>query len=61
MTGDATIADPVCDKSPFHSVVTDTLERVKQLSAEAKSETPLYFRDDENSRLLAGSPRSPKA
>ena len=34
MTGDATTADPVCDKSPFHSVVTDTIERVKKISAE---------------------------
>jgi hypothetical protein len=41
--------------------VTDTLERVRQLSTETHSTTPLFFRDDENSRLLAGNPRSPLA
>jgi pyrroloquinoline quinone biosynthesis protein E len=61
MTGDASTADPVCDKSPHHTVVTDTLERVKKLSAETHSGTPLFFRDDENSRLLAGNSRSPLA
>jgi pyrroloquinoline quinone biosynthesis protein E len=61
MSGDAAIADPVCDKSPHHSVVTDTLERVRKLSAQTETGTPLFFRDDENSRLLAGNPRSPLA
>ena len=38
-----------------------TIERVKKISAEIQSGSPLLFRDDENSRLLAGNPRSPLA
>jgi pyrroloquinoline quinone biosynthesis protein E len=61
MTGDATTADPVCDKSPYHSVVLDTIERARELAATGDSGLPLFFRDDENSRLLAGGPKSPPA
>jgi pyrroloquinoline quinone biosynthesis protein E len=61
MTGDASIADPVCDKSPFHSLVTDTIERARSLAAGKSPESSLFFRDDENSRFLAGNPKSPSA
>ena len=60
MTGDATKADPVCDKSPFHSVVTDAVESARKAAASSEP-GPLFFRDDANSRLLAGSHRSPPA
>jgi pyrroloquinoline quinone biosynthesis protein E len=61
MTGDATTADPVCDKSPYHSVVTDTIERAREIAASEESGLPLFFRDDANSRLLAGSHKTPPA
>src|SRR5262249_19794318 len=61
MTGDATHADPVCDKSPFHSVVTNTLERVRKLAAGIETEQPLYFRDDANSLALTAEAKTPRA
>jgi len=33
MTGDAANADPVCDKSPLHGLVTDAIERARKLGA----------------------------
>ena len=61
MTGDAANADPVCDKSPFHGLVTDAIESARKAALSENSEKPLLFRDDANSRLLAGSHRSPGA
>jgi pyrroloquinoline quinone biosynthesis protein E len=61
MTGNAANADPVCDKSPSHGLVLDAIERARQTAALNAPESPLFFRDDENSRLLAGNPRSPSA
>jgi pyrroloquinoline quinone biosynthesis protein E len=58
MTGDPANADPVCDKSSFHGLVTDAVERAQSLQAAGVPEPPLLFRDDANSRLLAGSHRS---
>jgi pyrroloquinoline quinone biosynthesis protein E len=57
MTGDATNADPVCDKTPYHSLVTDTIERARIIGESADPAAGLLFRDDENSRLLAGAQR----
>ena len=49
---DAAAADPVCDKSPLHGVVTEIVDRAQrtQVVAEAK---PLLFRDPRNSKELA--------
>ncbi len=51
LTGDATNADPVCDKSPHHDVITRLVEKAQkpQLPAGAK---PILFRDDRNSKAL---------
>jgi pyrroloquinoline quinone biosynthesis protein E len=48
LTGDAANADPVCDLSPHHHVVTTAVER-----ARGSSVAPLVFRSDANSRRLA--------
>ena len=54
MTGDATNGDPVCDKTPYHSMVTDTIERARIIGESKDPAAGLLFRDDENSRMLAG-------
>jgi pyrroloquinoline quinone biosynthesis protein E len=52
MTGDATNADPVCDKSPHHHLV---LEAVARAEAPVVNERPvLIFRDARNSRTIVG-------
>jgi pyrroloquinoline quinone biosynthesis protein E len=43
LTGDAANADPVCDLSPYHSVVTEAVARAD--AAPAALERPLIFRD----------------
>jgi len=52
LTGDATRADPVCDLSPDHHLITDAVARAQspQRSVEVK---PIVFRDDRNSRALS--------
>ncbi len=47
LTGNAANADPVCDKSPYHHVITDLIEQGPSASAREK---PLIFRNDVNSR-----------
>jgi PqqA peptide cyclase len=49
LTGDAANTDPVCDLSPAHSRVLDAIARAQAAGAEK----PLYFRDDDNSRVLS--------
>ena len=62
MTGDAANADPVCDKSPLHSLVTDAVGRAaKGLSSPPKLGGELFFRDDANSLSLAGDKKQPSA
>jgi pyrroloquinoline quinone biosynthesis protein E len=51
LTGEAENADPVCDLSPHHHVVTEAVERAREPIVETK---PIMFRDDRNSRRLAG-------
>jgi pyrroloquinoline quinone biosynthesis protein E len=51
LTGDAANADPVCDLSPHHHLVT---EAVDQASRQHVGERPLLFRDPRNSRTLSG-------
>ena len=54
LTGDAANADPVCDKSPYHHVVTEQIERVAELAGTSQFETkPLVFRNMKTSRKLA--------
>ena len=45
LTGDAANADPVCELSPHHHLVTEALERAERRGAQLPSEQPLVFRD----------------
>lgn len=53
LTGDAANADPVCDLSPYHHLVTEAVERA---SRQEIGEKPLLFRDPRNSRKLSDCP-----
>ncbi|ORU92308.1 MAG: pyrroloquinoline quinone biosynthesis protein PqqE [Cycloclasticus sp. symbiont of Poecilosclerida sp. M] len=48
LTGDATNADPVCDLSPLHHLVTDAIEQAAMTAAEK----PLVFRNSKNSKVF---------
>jgi len=51
LTGDAANADPVCDKSPYHHLVTEAVARADK---PAVVEKPLlFFRDAKNSRAIS--------
>lgn len=51
LTSDATNADPVCDKSPFHKQLLDDVERIALLADQKGSiEKPLIFRNMKNSK-----------
>jgi len=54
LTGDPANADPVCDLSPQHHLVTEAVARARDAKVQAK---PIVFRDDRNSRMLVA--RSP--
>jgi pyrroloquinoline quinone biosynthesis protein E len=61
LTGDAALADPVCDKSPHHALITRAVERARQAGA-GVTKPVLFYRDDENSRRLSRkSERAPIA
>jgi pyrroloquinoline quinone biosynthesis protein E len=53
LTGDAASADPVCDKSPHHALITRAVERARQAGAGVETKPVLFYRDDENSRTLS--------
>jgi pyrroloquinoline quinone biosynthesis protein E len=59
LTGDATNADPVCDLSPYHHVVTDAVKEAQQSRPTRETKPIVIFRDDKNSREL--SKRAEKA
>lgn len=50
LTGDAANADPVCDLSPHHHLVTEAVARAGRTHVEEK---PLFFRDHRTSRAIA--------
>lgn len=59
LTGDAANADPVCDLSPHHHLVTDAVAKAAQPQPQAQAqagaaveEKPLVFRTDHNSSTL---------
>ncbi len=62
LTGDATNADPVCDLSPHHHLVTEAVERADRPTLPANVK-PIVFRDDRNSRALTAKakPTTPVA
>jgi pyrroloquinoline quinone biosynthesis protein E len=53
LTGEAASADPVCDKSPHHALITQAVERARQTGTGAETKPVLFYRDDENSRALS--------
>ena len=53
LTGDATNADPVCDKSPHHEALHNDVKRIDKLSGNKDFESkPLIFRNMKNSKDL---------
>ena len=55
LTGDAANADPVCDLSPHHGLVTDAVaraDRAQPAAGLASTEKPLVFRSPRNSAAL---------
>ncbi len=64
LAGDATAADPVCDKSPQHSVVENAVELAQRPVSDSQStlteatEKPLVFRDPKASRDIIDNNRS---
>ena len=56
LTGDAANADPVCDLSPHHHLVTEAVAQAELLAAAAPAgaprEQPLVFRTPRNSSRL---------
>jgi len=57
LTGDAANADPVCDKSPHHALVTQAVERAQATRPAVGTKPVLFFRDDKNSRALSEATR----
>ncbi|MEC5404538.1 pyrroloquinoline quinone biosynthesis protein PqqE [Paraburkholderia sp. MPAMCS5] len=64
LTGDAAQADPVCDKSPSHEKVVNVVLKARDAAMSAgisepgvdkPREQPIVFRNDANSRQLAGA------
>ncbi len=54
LAGDAAVADPVCDKSPAHGVVTAAVERAQSAELRPSQIAPLVFRGPaESKRLIA--------
>jgi len=51
LTGDAANADPVCDLSPHHRVVTEAVARAERARVEEKP--LLFFRDAKTSRAIS--------
>jgi len=63
LTGDAANADPVCDLSPHHDVVTAAVAKAQQAQTKAATAKniaaqPILFRDDKNSRKLSQKAQS---
>jgi pyrroloquinoline quinone biosynthesis protein E len=52
LTGDAANADPVCDLSPHHHLVTEAVARAERPVGEPIEEKPLVFRSERNSTTL---------
>jgi PqqA peptide cyclase len=59
LTGDATNADPVCDKSPHHEKLHDDVERIGKLANQKNDDAkPLIFRNMKNSKKLSKEKQS---
>ena len=55
LTGDAANADPVCELSPHHHLITEAVEAAETRVSAPVKELPLQFRTFENSARLKGS------
>ena len=53
VTGEAANADPVCDKSPHHALITGITTRAREGTVNAETKPVLLYRDDETSRRLS--------
>ncbi len=53
LTGDPANADPVCDKSPHHALVTQAVERAREVQVAPGTKPVLLYRDDVNSRAMS--------
>jgi pyrroloquinoline quinone biosynthesis protein E len=53
LTGEAENADPVCDKSPHHALVTQATAHAREGSVNVQTKPVLFYRDDETSRRLS--------
>ncbi|HSD61567.1 MAG TPA: pyrroloquinoline quinone biosynthesis protein PqqE [Burkholderiales bacterium] len=53
LSGDAENADPVCDKSPHHHLVTEAVEQAQKRRLDLKP--VVIYRDDKNSRELSAA------
>jgi PqqA peptide cyclase len=61
VTGEAANADPVCDKSPHHSLITDVTARAREGTVNVATKPVLFYRDNETSRALTGKIKTPVA
>lgn len=53
LTGDATNADPVCDKSEHHHIITEQIELAQKPQPPAADIKPIiFYRDDKNSKNI---------
>jgi pyrroloquinoline quinone biosynthesis protein E len=53
LTGDASNADPVCDKSPHHAALVAQVDAMTSRPLPSRSEKPLVFRNTRNSKALS--------
>ena len=60
LTGDAANADPVCELSPHHHLITEVVEKA-QKPGPPVTVHPIVFRDDRNSRKLSERSSAPEA
>jgi len=56
LSGDAANADPVCDKSPFHGLVTEAVQKAQGPDLQRAGIQPLVFRDPKQSLRLSKTP-----
>lgn len=61
VTGEAANADPVCDKSPHHHLITDVTARAREGTVNVETKPVLFYRDDETSRTLSRKTKNPAA
>jgi pyrroloquinoline quinone biosynthesis protein E len=59
LTGEAANADPVCDKSPHHSLITEATARAPGGTVSVSTKPVLLYRDDKTSRELSRKSRAP--